>query len=337
MKKALKITAGTLLAASLAAPAYASLLHRASVSGTLTYTEASNNGASMGDFVTDNTNLQNRRAFFVEPEHEVDFAVDGTFRLHGTDTRLFVSYDHFNDDQERDAANLRNLGINFVPPGGAVTSSHAVTENKAQEFRFGARHTLHFGQRFDLVLNGFLEYAKVERTLNERIAQNNNVHYRVTEDQMNGFGPGFGARGRVVLSRDYPNWGLFGGMNGSLLYADNEYSQIETRSTGATPAIQYAFTPEDSKSIVAKLDAEFGLDYTRTVNSDMARFLMSVALGARYMNVINAFKTGNTAFNPAVLGAGGAVAGSYANWTGSSLDWGRMGPFLQFRLGGAEA
>jgi hypothetical protein len=58
-----------------------------------------------------------------------------------------------------------------------------------------------------------------------------------------------------------------------------------------------------------------------------------VSLGMRYMNMFNAFKNGNVAYNngPAVNAPGLPV------YLGGSNDFGRIGPFLQVRLGGADA
>lgn len=344
MKTAIKLTLGTMLAASVAAPAQAELWDRLGVTGTATYTEASNNGLSMGDLrvaapVGAVVPAGGYRAFFVEPEHTWDFGVGLHYRVgHGNashDTRVYVDYDHFREDHERQAAGLRNIGLN-PPAAGPATDVVADVRHRAHQLRAGILQTIHFGSMLDLTLNGFFDYTKIERKMEEIARLNLNTHARTTEDEMRGYGLGFGAAARGTPLRACPEFGLFGGINGTLLYADHEYNQsFYTSGAGVGPQFNYAFTPEDSKSIVVKLDAEAGVDYRRVINSDMARFLFQAALGVRFTNVVNAFKSGNTAFNPTVLN-NNPVA-NHATWTGHPYDFGRMGPFLRLTLGGADS
>ncbi|MGE4348779.1 MAG: Lpg1974 family pore-forming outer membrane protein [Candidatus Berkiella sp.] len=318
MKTAIKVTLGTMLVAGFAATAQAGSWNRVAVTGTATYTEATSNAATMGDAMGPN---DFRRAFVVEPDHELDFGIGLSYRLGGnnpaSDTRLYLDYDHFSDDEVRSASGLRNIG-NI---GGNGVGSQAILDQKSEQFRAGITQTLHFGQRLDVTLNGFLEYLKLDRSFSEATG----ADVRTTEDEMKGFGPGFGAAARGTPFSYCPEFGIFGGANTSLLYAQNEYTQAQT---GAVP---YFHNPEDSHSVVAKLDAEFGVDYRRVINSDMARVLFHAALGVRYVNAINAFKSGNTSWNP----ADGAAAA--ARWTGASHDFGRVGPFLRVTIGGADA
>lgn len=339
MKTAIKLTLGTMLAASVAAPAQAELWDRIAVTGTATYTEASNNGLSMGDLYTVNpAGVEGgRRAFFVEPEHVWDYGAAISYRVgNGNashDTRLYIDYDHFREDHERQAAGLRNIGINSTV---IATDAFADVRHRAHQLRVGVLQTVHFGSKLDVSLNGFFDYTKLERKMEEIMRLSNNVHTRSTEDELRGYGLGFGGSARGTPLNACPEFGIFGGINGTLLYSDQEYIQAMYTSTGgAAPALNYQFNPEDSKSIVVKLDAEAGIDYKRVVNSDMARFLVHAAVGVRLMNVVNAHKSGNTSFEPAVLN--NAVAGNFAKWTGHPYDFGRVGPFLRLTIGGADA
>ncbi|MCS5709462.1 hypothetical protein CC99x_011200 [Candidatus Berkiella cookevillensis] len=329
MKTAIKVTLGTMLVAGFAATtAQAGSWNRVAVTGTATYTEATSNAATMGDaLIVAGGNPEFRRAFVVEPDNELDFGIGLSYRLGGnnpaSDTRLYLDYDHFSDDEVRSASGIRNLGN----AGGNGVGSQAILDQKSEQFRLGVTQTLHFGQRLDVTLNGFLEYLKLDRSFSEATAH----HARTTEDEMKGFGPGFGAAARGTPFSYCPEFGIFGGANTSLLYAQNEYAQ--TNSTGAA-ATSYFYNPEDSHSVVAKLDAEFGVDYRRVINSDMARVLFHAALGVRYVNAINAFKAGNTSWNPSALNGN---AQNFAQWTGASHDFGRVGPFLRVTIGGADA
>lgn len=339
MKTAIKVTLGTMLVASLAATAaQANPWNRMAVTGTVTYTEASNNGASMGDLLTvANANEGGRRAFMVEPETQFDYGVGLSYRMGGSnpspDTRLYLDYDHFRDSKDRQAVGLRNLGL--APTVAGTTDNNADLRHRAHQFRAGVTQTLHFGPKLDVALNGFVDYTKLERKFNEVARHLVTTNTRSTENELRGFGPGFGAMARGTPLNTCPEFGVFGGMNATLLYADQEFNQELFTSVGAAvPALVYQYNPEDSRSIVAKLDAELGVDYRRVINSDMARVLFHAALGVRYMNAVNAFKNGNTAWNPAELNG---VVQNFAQHTGGSNDFGRMGPFLRFTLGGADA
>lgn len=336
MKTAIKVTLGTMLVASLAATAaQANPWNRMAVTGTVTYTEASNNGASFGDLPTTAGGGEGgRRAFFIEPETQFDYGLGLSYRMGGSnpspDTRLYLDYDHFRDSKDRQAAGLRNLG--FAAAG--ANDANGDLRHRAHQFRAGVTQTLHFGPKLDVALNGFVDYTKLERKMEEVIRQAANVRARSTENELRGFGPGFGAMARGTPLNTCPEFGVFGGMNATLLYSDEEFAQSAFESVGGAPVnVIYQFNPEDSRSIVAKLDAELGVDYRRVINSDMARVLFHAALGVRYMNAVNAFKNGNTAWNP----NDATGANNFARWTGPAQDFGRMGPFLRFTLGGADA
>lgn len=313
-----------MLAASVAAPAQANHFNGVALYGTATYTEATNNAATMG--MTDPT-LSPSRYIAVDPGHELDWGLGISWRLGESDTRMFFDYDHFNSSETKSASGLTNLGV-----GAPIGGSQAILGQHAEQYRLGIAHTLHFGSRVDLTLNGFLEYAKFDRDFTQA---NDGADFVVSnsKEKVKGFGPGFGANLRAEPFTVCPEFGLFAGLNTSLLYTDNEYKQnIDINGGGL------AFDPEETHSVVVKFDAEFGIDYRRIINSNMARFLFKAELGMRYMNAINAFKSGNTSYDttsamivPPVLPPVTAI------WTGPAHDFGRVGPFLRVTLGGAGA
>lgn len=73
MKTAIKVTLGTMLAASVAAPAQANHFNGVALYGTATYTEATNNAATMGM-----TAPPPLRHIAVEPGHELDWGLAST-------------------------------------------------------------------------------------------------------------------------------------------------------------------------------------------------------------------------------------------------------------------
>lgn len=328
MKTAIKVTLGTMLAASVAAPAQANHFNGVALYGTATYTEATNNAATMG---MTNPALSPSRYIAVEPDHELDWGLGISWRLGESDTRMFFDYDHFKSSETKSASGLFNLGV------GAPGGSQAILGQHAEQYRLGIAHTLHFGSRVDLTLNGFLEYAKFDRDFSQAIGDAPVVAVN-SHEKVKGFGPGFGANLRAAPFAVCPEFGLFAGLNTSLLYTDNEYRQAYSEDPyGLIVPAPGSLTLEtdETHSVVVKFDAEFGIDYRRIINSDMARFLFKAELGMRYMNAINAFKSGNTSYD--LSGLNPLIMTNPAIWTGPSHDFGRVGPFLRVTLGGAGA
>lgn len=328
MKTAIKVTLGTMLAASVAAPAQANHFNGVALYGTATYTEATNNAATMG--MTDPA-LSPSRYIAVDQDHELDWGLGISWRLGESDTRMFFDYDHFKSSETKSASGLFNLGVNI--PGGS--GGQAILGQHAEQYRLGIAHTLHFGSRVDLTLNGFLEYAKFDRDFSQAIDDAPVVAVN-SHEKVKGFGPGFGASLRAAPFAVCPEFGLFAGLNTSLLYTDNEFRQAYSVDpyTVLLPAALDSRTLEadETHSVVVKFDAEFGIDYRRIINSDMARFLFKAELGMRYMNAINAFKSGNTSYDLSPVSSA-----PVAVWTGPAHDFGRVGPFLRVTLGGAGA
>lgn len=331
MKKVLKVTFGTMLAAGLVTSAFAGeseLRQRGAVWVTGTYTESSNNGASYGDIQQSPTVVANfdgeRRHVFVDPDLEFDYALGFSYHFCGTETRLFVSYDHFSDHNDSTNVNVRNL--NLTPPSAA----YGKVTNHADEVRIGLTHSLIFSRRFEFDLSGFFEWDEVKRDIDEAIRSGNAFATRNSHNDVQGWGPGIGARARTAPFRCYPNVGFFVGGNAALLWADTNYEVIAFDSTGLT----YHYDPEETESVVGKLDISFGLNYTKCFR-DMSGMLVDIALGVRYMNMFNVFKNGNAYFNP-VYANSNAISFA-ANIGSAANDWGRVGPFLTFAIGGADA
>ena len=93
---------------------------------------------------------------------------------------------------------------------------------------------------------------------------------------------------------------------------------------------------ENTKSLIGKYDINLGVDYLRTYRVNCCPIKTGITLGVRYMNIVNAFKMGNTvgqSFNVA------ATQDGVANFPvfGVPTDWGRVGPYLRFSVGGADA
>ncbi len=346
MKKTLKVTFGTMLAVSMVTPAYAQnflgetdFLNNLSVFVEGNYTKPSNNGLSVGDLlVTPSAGGLDgwRRQVFLNPENEWDYALGFTYRYCG-DSRLILRYDHYDASDDTTNIDIRNIGFAPAPD----TAGYAIVQENQHEWLLGLAHSLGFDQGFNLDLMAFLAQDKLDVSLQETQTQfvaNQGggvfAHYhRTTENTMEGFGPGLGAMAQVYPFRCMQNWGFFAGGRTALLYARNSYQQSFYENNSVTPAF-YVYDPEDSHSIVTKLDISFGLNYHCGFRHDLGGAMFDIALGMRYMNMFNVLKNGNAAYNPPNGFAG--IANFAAN-TGWPQDWGRFGPFLTFRFGGANA
>ncbi|MBS0287770.1 MAG: hypothetical protein JSR17_10775 [Proteobacteria bacterium] len=361
MKKALKVTFGTMLAVSMAAP-IAALAHEHHhhhhhghapyydhlavwVDGT--YMKPTNNGLSVGDFAQPPfSNVGGldgaRNHMFLEPENEFDYGFGISVRLPHSHTRGFISYDHYQSDKDHQAdINVRNLGI--APDVNAPTFETTNYDVNQHELRVGAIHDLHFGDHFCLDVLAFLEYDRLRQNVFETISRDNNANLRnrETENLIKGFGPGVGLVSRWFAHN--PHWHVFAGANVVLLKTDNEYSQtfnvINDNIGNNQAGSYYDYEPFDSDSIVTKVDAQFGVNYHCKLKHELHGAQWGITLGMRYMNMINVLKNGNVYEQPTARRGGGAmgVPVDFSPNLGSAQDWGKWGPFIRFQVGGAHS
>jgi|GEM_PF-2867505 len=331
MKKALQVTFGAVIALSVsgAVQAYDAAIGRTALLLTGTYSKTTNDGLSYGDILlAPPASLGgdgSRRHVFVDPDWEFDFGLGLTHRFACTNTRLFVYYDHFRADDNAATSGVRNLGLE--PDGALITNGSMDVETSSDELRIGLSRGLNFGHHFSLDVGGFFEWDKIERNSEEFVSSGAERRYRSTENEIQGFGPGVAVMARAYPSNDYRSFSVFMGAMTTLLYVNNEFDQSMQQG-----GLVYQYTPADTKSMLGKLDISFGVDYCSRIHTDRAGMSVGMSLGMRYLNVFNAFKNGNVAYNNAIAPLDGTPA-----YTGGSNDFGRIGPFLQVRLGGTDA
>ncbi len=339
MKKVARVTYGAVLVVSMVAPQLAIAhdpLSPFAVSVEVNYTKPSNNGLTVGDALfaqpLSGSPLDGgRRHVFLNPDNAYDYSLGVTYRYPHSHNRLFMNYDHYNNHEEKGDINLRNDGLS--PP--LTTFGFSRVDINAYEFRIGAIHDLYF-ERYCFGLNfyGFLENVKLSQTFfqtaNQEMPPGEEDSEPLKENKMHGFGPGLGAVGRVYLR---PQWSLFAGMMTSLLYGEYTYLESFVSSDGSF----YIHDPEDTNAIIGKLDIQFGINYHTAFRQELHRTKWDITLGMRYMNMFNAIKNGNTAWQPNAQPTGlnsGNFPANFAANLGSAQDWGRYGPFLRFQVGG---
>lgn len=336
MKKALQVTFGAVIALGIASQvqAYDATVGRTALLLTGTYSKITNDGLSYGDILLAPPAIAGadgfRRHVFVDPDWDFDFGVGLTHRLACSNTRVFAYWDHFRANDNAGTPGVRNLGL--VP--GAITGGTMDVETHSDELRLGLSRGLHFGHHFSVDVGGFFEWDKIERDTEEFVTQGGAAsRFRSTENEIKGFGPGVTVMTRAYPSRDYRHFSIFMGAMTTLLYVNNEFDQ----SLFVGDVLFSAYDPDNTKSMVGKLDISFGVDYCNRIHTDHTGMSVGMSLGMRYMNMFNAFKNGNTMYNNAVQAGGGNPFTGFAANTGGSNDFGRIGPFLQVRIGGADA
>lgn len=307
-----------------------------------TYTKPSNNGLSIGDvqIIIPAAALDRfNQAVFLKPKFKWDYTVGLNYRFPDTRTRFFVDYDHFREDASRTDNSILDIGV--VPPPGLnliPVFEYASLLYATQEIRAGFKRLIPFHHRFLVDLGAFLEYDKLNRTMREYI---NGEHpaegapvetsFRETDNIVKAFGPGVGVLIAGIPFKSCKYFGLFGGVATSLLYAKNRFdeSNVVTLLNG-TQILEYDYNPENSYSILGKFDVNFGIDYRRSIPVSGSKVNTGLTLGMRYVNYINAFKNGNTYFNPF------PSTDDFAANTGHAEDFGRFGPYLQLSVGGQK-
>ncbi len=297
------------------------------------YTKPSNNELSVGDFLfatSPGLNFDGGHSHtFIEPKNEYDFAAGLTYRFANSNTRLFLDYDHFDTDEEKADIDLRN--ICYLPPPD--TFGFARLEVHAYEFRVGAMHALNFN-RFNLDLLAFFENVKLTQTLFGSIVQEEEYSVFSSENNTRGFGPGIGVNARHYPCWMWRHWNLFAGLRASLLQSQYHFTSFY-EADDAKGGI-YSYDAEGTESIVGKLDVEFGINYHTAFKHEMHGIKSDISLGFRFMNMFGALKNGNMAFNPNG-GANATVMQDFTPNQGPANDWGRFGPFLRFKIGGATS
>ena len=360
MKKVLVLTLSAGLASAVVTSAVnASYLDNVGVYGSGTYTRPSNNGLSIGEIQTVNPALEfypYDRAVFLSPEFSWDYALGVSFRFPCTDTRLYAEYDYFNDTDHRVVSGLAKYDVFPIDPSNqnAVGSlAHANVMETSREWRLGVRHFVHFGPRFMVDLSSFFEYDRINISLHQWDVANNTAGsgdgrvlehitgYYENNSKFAGWGPGAGLKLIGVPMACCPTVTLFGGVATTLFYAKNTYNSYMYQEDIApsrrfNQGFVYEKNPEFSQSLLTKIDINFGVDYHRMLCLAGEQLRSGVTVGVRYMNIFNAFKNGNSAGNAIVPNTTNQPA-VFLPVSGIPNDWGRVGPYVQFRVGGCDA
>lgn len=335
MKKVLGLMLGASLALA-AVPSYAldPFMNNVGVYGTALYTKPSNNGLGMGTFTTGDA----RYLPVLAPSYGWDFNFGISYHFPCTSTRLFFDYERYTD------SDLRRVdgAFGFVtPPSGSEPAVVADLLETAQVFRLRIDHAISIGCQFFVNLSGFFEYNKLSRAYHEWDSFTAtgvlNQFYIETNNHVHGWGPGVGLdlSGKPWICN--PAFTLFLKSRATVFYGENVYTASGISSVPASGTYEGAyFEPESSHSLVAKFDIDLGIDYSRKLTLWGCPMQSGIAIGMRYINIVNAFKNGNIA--PLSYGINNPF-NNVVNFPilGVPNDWGRLGPYIKIRVGGADA
>lgn len=362
MKKLLSLTALAVLSAGMVTPAMADwdIFERGEVHVAGLYMKPSNNGLEVGSTQISGapisipggvtpplnnllTSVFDEDIVSLEPRFRWNYALGFSYLFCGTQTRMFFDYEYFQDHASISGAGVSN---GFLFEMGDLYSRVDVKHNM---FRTGLSRLVPVGPQFSVDLSAFFEYNRlyqktIENDLNSTTLLAQIVGTNVSFDsyvsslnKMHGFGPGVGFKILGAPNACCPQFKLFGGIMASILWADQsgdfEQDIIAFIPNGSaspptiTAEIPFMIQPHGGKALVSKFDIDLGIDYSHKVCVDSAKMLLGVTVGVRYVNLINALKYTNYTALP--------ILNQSSNF--QPVDWGRAGPYIQFKLGGAES
>lgn len=357
MKKVLGLTLGAGLAIA-AVPSYAmdDFVENVGIYGAGLYTKPSNNGLDIGSYQnipsgtgTTATGAYTidpfNRALLLSPKYKWDYSLGISYHIPCTDTRAYIEYDRFHDGQTRQAGGVDALNIGPSPANSQTTFVSANVAEKAQAYRFGLTHVLPFGEQFFVDLAAYFEYNKLNRGFQESNLVTNVITgafgtlYGEENNRVRGWGPGVGLRIAGIPFNCMRNFSIFAGTMVTVFYGTNSYNSSQVESAAGVNTTTLLFQPETSHSLLTKVNLDLGMDWRQVLSFNGCKFESGLTFGLRYLNITNAFKNGNTAplvYRTNIAGVPFTLSPS-TEVQGVGTDWGRVGPYLQVRLGGANA
>lgn len=254
--------------------------------------------------------------YFVEPDNDFNFAfgLEYAIPMSEADTHFSAVLDY---DQYSTSQNDVKSGLPFTSaiPGGLAAAANADRRGdlhlRDHTWRLGVRRAKEFG-RFDWQLGAFAEYSKVARTYSILEANGVAGNQLYTKQESDGFGPSFDMMGRLYPWGRDTGFSVFGTGETAFLYADQSFQGVDT----ANGVLQNVDSNRaDINAVMVRLGATVGVGYARPISEDL---VVGFKVGGRWMNYHNAFKNSS-------------------DLTVGRNDYGRMGPFVELRVGGTHS
>ena len=314
IKKVLGMTASTLIVAGAATPALATnsdVFNGMMLRVQGHYMESSNDGAAIAERATQ-PNAEGR-TFYTRPNGDWDMRAGLEFVMPGdSNSSLVLDYDRYSN---ADSADVNELNLASVLGAGAPASVNGRVKFKDHAIKLGARRGLELGSNFDLNVGAYAEYAKVERTLgiDETTGAPVAVTNAVIHNEVEGWGPSFDIEGAWYPMGRHGCFSIVAGAEFAALWADNKVSARAADPAGAFVGTTADANRDHLNTVQTRFGATAALAFSRPLNESIA---FGIRAGARWVNYHNAFAETDS--------------------TGNG-DYGRFGPFIELRIGGADA
>jgi hypothetical protein len=258
--------------------------------------------------------------YFVEPDNDFNFAfgLEYAIPMSEADTHFSAVLDY---DQYSTSQNDVKSGVLYQTVIGSGAPFNAAGANndfrgdvhlRDHTWRLGVRRSKEFG-RFDWQLGAFAEYSKVARTYSILEANGAAGNQLYTKQESDGWGPSLDMMGRLYPWGRDTGFSVFGTGETAFLYADQTFAVIH--STGGVLNATSDANRADLNAVMVRLGATVGVGYARPISEDL---VVGFKVGGRWLNYHNAFK-------------------SSSNLTVGRNDYGRMGPFVELRVGGTHS
>lgn len=339
MKK-ISIALATLAVGVFSAPLFAkdtvsSLVDNMYIKGGLTFTEAAGNGtdffyqnASSAEDCCEDHCAKHRKVFSLHPDKHLDYTFGLGYHFPCTNTDLVLEYDHFKDTTRRhEHPELAGVAYpsNFTVNAG--NSVKATVRYDEKDWRLGLRHTVHQGARFDAVFGAFIEYLNLNRNFHSQFADSTGIKDVYTYETVKGWGPYFDVNAKAYICGGCAkNLNLFAHLGVGFLNTSDDYKLTAYNSEKAIDT-SYSLCAERNRHLVLKMDAEVGAEMRCVFHNTCPDLQFSARAGLKYLDHVNVFKGANVNLG----------TGSFNIPMNPVGDYSRVGPFLEFTIGGANS
>lgn len=321
MKTARNITLVSLLAAGvISVPAYAhNWIDNSAVKATVTFTEPNQHGF---DFAATTTGAGTDFVHFVGTKQKLDWALGLEHRIEGGWTRVFLDYDHFDNEQSSQLDTLAGGQSNLLGLG-AITGSFGEYEVDADSVKLGMRHRLNHSKKSIVDFGAALSWIDVDRDVTFSQRAGANVVELQQEADFEAFGPFFDITAKHFLrSNNRTGLNVQAYAGAGLLYSETKFTS-RLLDNGAVDSV---FDREKIKGVTSEMIMKLAIGWDHCFSN---KTVLSTTLGYMMMNYSDVFDYG-------------ALGASYQNRAArkdTTADFGpfpftRQGPFLEFKYTG---
>jgi hypothetical protein len=320
MKTARNITLVSLLAAGvISVPAYAhKWIDNSAVKATVTFTEPNQHGF---DFAATTTSGNTDYVNFVGVKEKLDWAIGLEHRIEGGWSRVFIDYDHFDNEQSSQLDTLAGGQTNLLGLANP-TGSFGEYEVDADSVKFGIRHRLNHSKKSLVDFGAALSWIDVDRDVTFSQRAGANVRELQQEADFEAFGPFFDITAKHFLrSNNRTGLNVQAYAGAGLLYSETKFTS-RLLDNGQVDSV---FDREKVKGVTSEMIMKLAIGWDYCFSN---KTVLATSLGYMMMHYSDVFDYG-------------ALGASYSNQARNNQvgDYGpfpftRQGPFLEFKYTG---